>query len=97
MYYLYHYPSSQCFGKDIRKADYWASYANNPCQCGTLTTGLVMQIIHVIVETLTTGLVIQTIHAFAKTLTTGLVIKIIHVIAESSSQCSGKDMHYLYH
>jgi hypothetical protein len=43
-----------------------------------LTTGLVIQIIHVIAEALTTGLVIQIIYVIAETLTTGLVIQIIH-------------------
>jgi hypothetical protein len=60
----------------------------------TLTIGLVIQIIHVIVELLTTGLVIQIIHVMAETLTIGLVIQIIHVIG---SQCFDNDMDYLYH
>ena len=39
-----------------------------------LTTGLVIQIIHIIDDTPTTGLVIQIFHVIAETLTTGLVI-----------------------
>ena len=39
-----------------------------------LTTGLVIQISHVIDDTLTTRLVIQIFHVIAETLTTGLVI-----------------------